>query len=189
MRSPRKLLTFHTDPSTIAPPRVPTLVHAFQGFVDAGGGVRQAADHIRETCTTELVATFDSDELLDYRARRPRMTFSSDHFSAVESSRLEVNRVVDAEGRDFFPLDGPEPDYQWNRRRRSICWSMSSAHLTWWDSPPFPGAAHASDRHHGARKRRSLDRGRSAVLKSVFPGTWVRYSNSTSASAACHRSG
>ena len=41
MRSPRKLLTFHTDPSTIAPPRVPTLVHAFQGFVDAGGGVRQ----------------------------------------------------------------------------------------------------------------------------------------------------
>ena len=97
MRSPRKLLTFHTDPSTIAPPRVPTLVHAFQGFVDAGGGVRQAADHIRETCTTELVATFDSDELLDYRARRPRMTFSSDHFSAVESSRLEVNRVVDDE--------------------------------------------------------------------------------------------
>ena len=34
MRSPRKLLTFHTDPSTIAPPRVPTLVHAFQGFVE-----------------------------------------------------------------------------------------------------------------------------------------------------------
>ena len=72
MRSPRKLLTFHIDPGTIASPRVPTLVHAFQGFVDAGGGVRQAAAHIRETCTTELVATFDSDELLDYRARRPR---------------------------------------------------------------------------------------------------------------------
>ncbi|NDG95909.1 MAG: PAC2 family protein, partial [Actinobacteria bacterium] len=174
MRSPRKLLTFHTDPSTIAPPRVPTLVHAFQGFVDAGGGVRQAADHIRETCTTELVATFDSDELLDYRARRPRMTFSSDHFSAVESSRLEVNRVVDAEGRDFFLLDGPEPDYQWNRFLAAVDLLVDEFGLSHavgltaipWPAPhtrPIGITVHGNDA--------ALTAGRSAVLGDIeVPG-------------------
>jgi len=174
MRSPRKLLTFHIDPGTIASPRVPTLVHAFQGFVDAGGGVRQAAAHIRETCTTELVATFDSDELLDYRARRPRMTFSSDHFSAVESSRLELNRVVDAEGRDFFLLDGPEPDYQWNRFLAAVGLLVDEFGLSHavgltaipWPAPhtrPIGITVHGNDA--------ALTAGRSAVLGDIeVPG-------------------
>jgi len=110
MRSPRKLLTTLDD---VEP--VPTLVHAFSGFVDAGSGVRHAAEHIKATCATTVVATFDADELLDYRARRPRMTFSSDHFSGIDNPTITVSRVVDEQGRAFLLLDGPEPDYQWNR--------------------------------------------------------------------------
>jgi hypothetical protein len=115
MRSPNTLLSYERDPGSIAPLGVPLLVHAFQGFVDAGGGLRQLSAHIRDSCAVELIATFDADELIDYRARRPRMTFSSDHFSAVENPVIALSRVTDGNGSDFLLLDGPEPDYQWNR--------------------------------------------------------------------------
>jgi len=110
MRSPGKLLTMYGDYESI-----PTMVHAFSGFVDAGAGVRQAAANIKESCQTTVVASFDVDELLDYRARRPRMTFSSDHFSSVDTPAITVSRVIDDSGQAFLLLDGPEPDYQWNR--------------------------------------------------------------------------
>lgn len=109
MRATSDILTFHGEPAPVS-----TLVHAFSGFVDAGSGVRQAAAHIRATCEHDVVATFDVDALLDFRARRPRMTFSSDHFSSVDIPAITVSRVTDESGRDFLLLDGPEPDYQWN---------------------------------------------------------------------------
>ena len=93
----------------------PIMVHAFSGFVDAGAGVRQAAASIKQSCQTTVVASFDVDELLDFRARRPRMTFSGDHFSSVDTPAITVSRVIDDSGQAFLLLDGPEPDYQWNR--------------------------------------------------------------------------
>lgn len=110
MRSPGKLLTMDGDHES-----TPIMVHAFSGFVDAGAGVRQAAASIKQSCQTTVVASFDVDELLDFRARRPRMTFSGDHFSSVDTPAITVSRVIDDSGQAFLLLDGPEPDYQWNR--------------------------------------------------------------------------
>jgi len=112
MRPPEELISTHREPSASSQP---VLVHAFTGFVDAGGGVRLAAEQILSTCSHELIATFDVDEVLDYRARRPRMTFDSDHFSAAEISAIELHEVVDQAGNGFLLLVGPEPDYQWRR--------------------------------------------------------------------------
>jgi hypothetical protein len=53
----------------------PVLVHGMEGFMDAGHAVRLATGHLRDSLETELVASFDVDELLDYRSRRPLMTF------------------------------------------------------------------------------------------------------------------
>ncbi len=112
MRDPAELVTFHQDVLFENPP---ALIHAFNGFVDAGGGVRQLAEHILENCEHTLIASFDVDELIDYRARRPRMQFVVDHFSSVEFPRISIHDVVDANGKHFLLLSGPEPDYQWNR--------------------------------------------------------------------------
>ncbi len=112
MRDPAELVTFHQDVLFENPP---ALIHAFNGFVDAGGGVRQLAEHILDNCEHTLIASFDVDELIDYRARRPRMQFVVDHFSSVEFPRISVYDVVDANGKHFLLLSGPEPDYQWNR--------------------------------------------------------------------------
>lgn len=174
MRSPKELISYQREAATIARPSLPTLVHAFQGFVDAGAGVRLAAAHLRDTCETELIATFDPDELIDYRARRPRMTFSSDHFTAVENPRLALTRVIDESGRDFLLLDGPEPDYQWNRFLAAIDLIVDEFELTHavgltaipWPSPhtrPIGITVHGNDPQ--------LIAGRSAVLGDIeVPG-------------------
>ena len=174
MRSPKKLISYQRDVDTIARPSLPTLVHAFQGFVDAGAGVRLAAAHLRDTCETELIATFDPDELIDYRARRPRMTFSSDHFTSVDNPKLALTRVIDESGRDFLLLDGPEPDYQWNRFLAAIDLIVDEFELTHavgltaipWPSPhtrPIGITVHGNDPQ--------LIAGRSAVLGDIeVPG-------------------
>ncbi len=112
MRSPEELFTIHREADFDEPP---VLVYAFAGFVDAGSGVRIAADHILATCQHRLLATFDVDELLDYRARRPRMTYVVDHFASVELPQLSLHEVTDGNGSRFLLLTGPEPDYQWQR--------------------------------------------------------------------------
>jgi hypothetical protein len=73
------------------------------------------ADHILETHESRVIASFDVDQLLDYRGRRPVMVFDRDHWSSYDDPSLLLHRVVDKEGVPFLLLVGPEPDYQWNR--------------------------------------------------------------------------
>lgn len=127
MREPRELISEHLDVHFSTPP---TLVHAFSGFVDAGSGVRLLSEHILESCEHSLIASFDIDELIDYRARRPRMQFVVDHFASVDMPRISLHDVVDAHGKHFFFLVGPEPDYQWNRFISAVELIVEKYHIT-----------------------------------------------------------
>lgn len=93
----------------------PVLVQALDGFVDAGGATRLAREHLLATLDSEIVATFDVDLLLDYRARRPEMLFVTDHWESYTAPQLAVHVVRDAAGKSFLLLAGPEPDVQWER--------------------------------------------------------------------------
>lgn len=93
----------------------PVLVHGLEGFADAGHAVRLATTHLRERLDTELVASFAVDELIDYRSRRPMMTFKADHFSDYAAPELNLYAVADAEGTPFLLLAGVEPDLKWER--------------------------------------------------------------------------
>ncbi|NLU81402.1 PAC2 family protein [Rhodococcus sp. HNM0569] len=95
--------------------RGPVLVHGLEGFSDAGHAVRLATEHLRDALETELVASFAVDELIDYRSRRPTMTFRTDHFSDYEAPELNLYAVRDAEGTPFLLLAGMEPDLRWER--------------------------------------------------------------------------
>ena len=95
--------------------RGPVLVHALEGFSDAGHAIRLAAEHLTGTLDSELVASFAIDDLLDYRSRRPMMTFKSDHFSRYEDPRLNLYALRDSVGTPFLLLAGLEPDLKWER--------------------------------------------------------------------------
>ena len=105
----------HGEPSRPRDGSGPVLVHAFAGFVDAGSGVRLAAEHILGSHEHRLLVSFDSDACIDYRARRPKMSFRMDHFAAVEMPHIALHEVIDGAGQPFLLLVGPEPDYQWQR--------------------------------------------------------------------------
>jgi proteasome assembly chaperone (PAC2) family protein len=93
----------------------PVLVHAVRGFVDAGHAGEIAAEHVVDELPTRRLVTFDVDQLLDYRSRRPMMTFDSSTWREYEDPQLVVDLVDDAAGTPFLLLHGTEPDVQWER--------------------------------------------------------------------------
>ncbi|KUH90470.1 PAC2 family protein [Mycobacterium sp. IS-1556] len=95
--------------------RGPVLIHALEGFSDAGHAIRLAAQHLKDRLDTELVASFAIDELLDYRSRRPLMTFKTDHFTHYEDPELNLYAMRDSVGTPFLLLAGLEPDLRWER--------------------------------------------------------------------------
>jgi hypothetical protein len=93
----------------------PVLVQALTGFVDAGSAIQLARENLLEQLDNRVVATFDLDQLLDYRSRRPPMIFMEDHWESYEAPSLALHLVRDQLGTEFLLLAGPEPDLQWER--------------------------------------------------------------------------
>lgn len=93
----------------------PVLIQALSGFVDAGNAIRLAREHLLSTLGARTIATFDVDQLLDYRSRRPPMIFMADHWEHYEEPRLELHLLPDDTGTPFLLFSGPEPDFQWER--------------------------------------------------------------------------
>jgi PAC2 family len=108
-------LEFPAPQLTSADGRGPVMLHALEGFSDAGHAIRLAAQHLKNTLDTELVASFAIDELLDYRSRRPLMTFKTDHFTHYEDPELNLYAMHDSVGTPFLLLAGMEPDLRWER--------------------------------------------------------------------------
>lgn len=118
MRNPRDLYA-RTD-VTRDVEAVPVLLHAFQGAFDAGHAGQQAADHLLSTLPNERVITFDVDELLDYRSRRPAMMFENGAFTDYERPELVIDLLHDDEGAPLLLLHGPEPDLHWEAFARAV---------------------------------------------------------------------
>ncbi|HET6380794.1 MAG TPA: PAC2 family protein [candidate division Zixibacteria bacterium] len=88
----------------------PVLVVAFDGWVDGGRAGTMAAEQLAEG--GRRVATFDADQLYDYRARRPTLDIVDGRLIDLDWPELAMvaRRVED---RDLLVLTGPEPDYRW----------------------------------------------------------------------------
>jgi len=91
------------------------LVHAMSGFIDAGSAGRIAAEHVLESLDHQRVITFDHDLLIDYRSRRPVMTFENSQWTSYEEPVLAIDVVWDTTGTPFLLLHGAEPDVGWER--------------------------------------------------------------------------
>lgn len=91
------------------------MLYHFDGYIDAGETGEQIVDGLLESLPHQVVARFDHDRLVDYRARRPLLTFRRDRWTAYETPTLDVRVVQDATGAPFLLLSGPEPDVEWER--------------------------------------------------------------------------
>jgi predicted ATP-grasp superfamily ATP-dependent carboligase len=119
VQDPTELFQYETDtaPQDL---QASVMLVALEGFVDAGLTQKLLTDHILATNESTVVASFDVDQVLDYRGRRPVMVFDRDHWSSYDDPSLLVHRVIDRDGTPFLLVAGPEPDYQWNRMSEAM---------------------------------------------------------------------
>jgi predicted ATP-grasp superfamily ATP-dependent carboligase len=89
------------------------MLYYLDGFIDAGAAGRLLTTHLTASLEHERVASFDIDSLLDYRSRRPIMTFAKDHWDDYDAPELSLSLLRDAEGTPFLLLAGLEPDREW----------------------------------------------------------------------------
>jgi proteasome assembly chaperone (PAC2) family protein len=95
--------------------RDPFLVVHLTGWTDAGMAGQTSAVFLRARWNAHRLAAFDSDELIDYRARRPLIRLASGTIEAVSWSDVELSVGTTVNGvRDALVLTGPEPDFRWH---------------------------------------------------------------------------
>lgn len=95
----------------------PVLIVALDGWIDAGLAAAGTASHLLSTSEVSTVATFDTDVLLDHRARRPMMHIEDGEIAGLSWPHLELRAATDTAGHDVLLLVGSEPDHQW----RAFC--------------------------------------------------------------------
>jgi proteasome assembly chaperone (PAC2) family protein len=97
---------------TTGPLDSPVVVAAMDGWVDSGSAATTAASLLAEE--GDVLATFDSDRIYDYRARRPTLEIINGMPMELTwpELRLVRRRLGD---RDILVLTGPEPDFRWQQ--------------------------------------------------------------------------
>ena len=114
--TPMSILHMTSEPSG----QPPVLIHAFAGFLDAGAAGRIAVAHMVDSLEHRKLGEFDIDLLYDYRGRRPRSTFLSDHYGDIDLPELVLYELTDSHGQNFLALQGPEPDLGWRAVRDAV---------------------------------------------------------------------
>ncbi|QAY74079.1 PAC2 family protein [Agromyces protaetiae] len=138
MRDPRSLFELNPD---VQVPRGLPLVAGLTGFADAGSAVSQTNEYLRSELDLITVATFDIDELLDYRARRPIILFEGDHITEYRAPGLQLELATDEIGQQFLLLTGFEPDFRWEAFTAAVLWLVERfgvSSTTWVHAIPMP---------------------------------------------------
>ncbi len=89
----------------------PVVIAALDGWVDAGSAATSAVAVLAGHATP--IATFDADQLYDYRSRRPVLEIRDGRPSLLAWPEL-VLRHACLGGRDLLILSGAEPDDRWH---------------------------------------------------------------------------
>jgi predicted ATP-grasp superfamily ATP-dependent carboligase len=91
----------------------PVLVVFLDGWIDAGLGAASAMAHLLAGTPTDLVASFDADQFVDFRDRRPVVRISNGLLDELGWPEIELRAWKDRAGLDVLSLVGPEPDLAW----------------------------------------------------------------------------
>jgi proteasome assembly chaperone (PAC2) family protein len=98
----------------------PLLIVVLDGWIDAGLGAGAALEVIAASTPTEVVATFDTDQLLDHRARRPTLHLEEGVQTGLTWPTIELSAGADRDGNDVLFLLGAEPDHTWRGFSRAV---------------------------------------------------------------------
>jgi proteasome assembly chaperone (PAC2) family protein len=103
-----------------SPLESPVLLLATESWTDAGLGAQAAIAQILETIPTEVLATFKSDDLIDFRSRRPIVRIADGVVDGLSWPEIQLRAGRDGAGKSLLVLVGPEPDMAWHAFVRAV---------------------------------------------------------------------
>lgn len=89
------------------------LLYAFSGAIDSGDIGGMIIEQLLHALPHEEVARFALETVLDYRARRPRITIENWTMTDMRYPSCNLERITDYSGRNILLLRGLEPDINW----------------------------------------------------------------------------
>lgn len=89
------------------------LLYAFSGAIDSGDIGGMIIEQLLHALPHEEVARFALETVLDYRARRPRITIENWTMTDMRYPSCTLERITDYSGRQILLLRGLEPDINW----------------------------------------------------------------------------
>ncbi len=107
--TPEDLYTLLGTPDLLDPV---LLVH-FDGWIDAGLTAGLAVERILSQIDATTIATFETEWLIDHRARRPVMHIVDGVNVGLDWPFIELVAGRDNHGNDVLLLHGTEPDHNW----------------------------------------------------------------------------
>ena len=93
----------------------PVLIMALEGWIDAGFSAGNAMATLLGAMPHQLLADFDTDELIDHRARRPVMRVVNGVHTDLRWPQPTLRVATNRTGRSVLLLTGPEPDMRWHQ--------------------------------------------------------------------------
>jgi predicted ATP-grasp superfamily ATP-dependent carboligase len=93
----------------------PVLLVHLEGWIDAGGAAQAAINGVLGERGSTVIARFDTEQLLDHRARRPVMHINDGVNTGLTWPEITLELASDREGTPCLVLHGPEPDHNWRR--------------------------------------------------------------------------
>jgi hypothetical protein len=110
------IVELHDHPTLSSPP----LIVGLEGWIDAGLAAATAAQLMSDAVSAEPIAVFDTDILIDYRARRPIMTLDDGLVTEFSWAEIQLSAGATDDGQDVLFLTGPEPDRCWKEFTRVV---------------------------------------------------------------------
>ncbi|WP_165867027.1 PAC2 family protein [Schaalia canis] len=98
----------------------PILLTHFDGAMDSGMAGRLAVVQMLRSLPAERLATFDSDQLIDYRAHRPIVTVDDWVTTGMDVPTIALDLLHDDTGAPILLLHGPEPDLRWEAFSQAV---------------------------------------------------------------------
>lgn len=114
-------------PSVVGP--MPLLILT-DGWLEASDTLARIRNLIVHQCDLTPIAQFDTDQLLDQRARRPMLTVVDGVTQQVEWPELDLAIGADKNGEPFMVLHGPEPDFGWRQFGKAVANVAASVGVT-----------------------------------------------------------
>ena len=109
----------------------PVVVAAFDGWVDAGSAATTVLDIVGDGAP--VIASFDPDQLFDYRARRPTLEIHDGRLASLAWPEITL-RAARFGSRDVLIFSGAEPDDRWRQLSADVIELLRRLEVRQWIS-------------------------------------------------------